>query len=128
VVGGASVGDGDALLELDELDELGEVGVGEGLEALPLLEADWPACAVGDGFEDAPARACRWCRRAAAWVAAADVDACVLGVDAVWLVVWAGAVRANSVTRPTAVTALSWVALQVSLDRRRRPTVRVSPG
>ena len=116
-------------LELDELDELGEVAVGVGLEALALLEADWPAWTVGEGLDDAPARACRWCRRAAAeWVAAADVDACVLGVVTVWLVVWAGAVRANNVTRPTAVTVLSCVARQVSLDRRRRPTVRVSPA
>ncbi len=84
-------------------------------------EADWPACTVGWGFADAPGCACRWCRRAAG-VAAADVDGCMLGVVPVWLVVWAGAVRANKVTRPTAVTVLSCVARQVSLDRRRRPT------
>jgi hypothetical protein len=45
-----------------------------------------------------------------------------------WPTVWAGAVRANRVAMPTAVTALSWVARQVSLDRRRRPAARVSPG
>jgi hypothetical protein len=134
--GGDSEGDGVGLLEpdppdpldpLDPLDVPGVVGVGVGRPAPELPDADGPACTVGWAFGDAPACACRWCRRAAAWVeAAADVGACVLGV--LWLVVWAGAVRANNVTRPTAVTALSWVARQVSLDRRRRPTVRVSPG
>jgi hypothetical protein len=43
-------------------------------------------------------------------------------------VFWAGAVRANKVAMPTAATALSWVVRQVSFDRRRSPTARVSPG
>jgi hypothetical protein len=42
--------------------------------------------------------------------------------------VGAGAVRANKVARPTAVTALSWVARQVRRDRRRSPAARVAPG
>jgi hypothetical protein len=51
------------------------------------------------------------------------------GAAAVLLtVVCAGAVRANRVASPTAVTALSWVARQVSRDRRRRPSVRAAPG
>jgi len=43
-------------------------------------------------------------------------------------VVWAGAVRANRVARPTAVTALSWVARQVRRERRRSPVARAAPG
>src|SRR5262245_41845239 len=35
--------------------------------------------------------------------------------------VWAGGVLANTAVKPTAATALSPVACQVSLDRRRRP-------
>ncbi len=52
----------------------------------------------------------------------------VPGTAAVWLVVWAGAVRTNKVTRPTTVTVLSWVARQVSLDSLRSPLARVSAG
>jgi hypothetical protein len=136
VLGGASVGEGEALLEAGagELDLPDALGVPAGpeelaeLEELEELEDPAPACTVGWGFEDALACACRWCLRAAWVAAAADVDGCRLGVVAVWLVVWAGAVRANKVARPTAVTALSCVARQVSRDRRRRPAVRASPG
>jgi len=35
--------------------------------------------------------------------------------------VWAGALLANIAVKPTAATALSPVACQVSLDRRRKP-------
>jgi len=42
--------------------------------------------------------------------------------------VWAGAVRANKVAKPTAVTALSWVARQVRRERRRSPAERVARG
>jgi hypothetical protein len=42
--------------------------------------------------------------------------------------VWAGAVRANKVAKPTAVSALSWVARHVRRERRRRPAVRAAPG
>jgi hypothetical protein len=52
----------------------------------------------------------------------------VLGALVVSLTAWAGAVRANRVAKPTAVTALSCVARQVSLDRRRSPVARASPG
>jgi hypothetical protein len=37
------------------------------------------------------------------------------------LTVAAGAVRANSTAKPTVASALSWVARQVSRDRRRSP-------
>jgi hypothetical protein len=39
-----------------------------------------------------------------------------------------GAVRANRVAMPTVASALSWVARQVSLPRRRRPASRVFVG
>ena len=42
--------------------------------------------------------------------------------------VWVGAVRANKVAMPTAVTALSWVVRQVSLDSLRSPAARASSG
>ena len=46
------------------------------------------------------------------------------GLTAVWLLaVWAGALRANRTAKAAAVIALSWVVRQVSLDRRRRPSV-----
>jgi hypothetical protein len=51
-------------------------------------------------------------------------DAGVLSLAAVC----AGAVRANNVAKPTAVTALSWVARQVRRDRRRNPAARAAPG
>ena len=43
-----------------------------------------------------------------------------------WSAVWAGAVRANRVAKPTAVTALSCVARQVRRERRRSPAERVA--
>ena len=61
-------------------------------------------------------------------LAEVSADAWVLGALAVWLVVWAGAVRAKRVARPTAVTALSWVARQVSRESLRSPWARVSAG
>jgi hypothetical protein len=42
-------------------------------------------------------------------------------------VVLAWAECANRAAKPTALTALSWVARQVSLDRRLSPWVRDSP-
>jgi len=51
----------------------------------------------------------------------------VLGAVVVWSAVWTGAVRANRVAKPTAVTALSWVARQVRRDRRRSPAERAEP-
>ena len=50
------------------------------------------------------------------------------GLTAVWLAVWAGALRAKSTAKAAAVIALSWVVRQVSLERRRRPCVLLSPG
>lgn len=40
----------------------------------------------------------------------------------------AGAVRANKAAKPTAATALSWVARQVRRERRRSPAARAAPG
>ena len=45
-----------------------------------------------------------------------------------WSAVWAGAVRANSVAKPTAATALSSVARQVRRERRRNPAERAAAG
>ena len=44
------------------------------------------------------------------------------------LTVCAGAVRANNVANPTVASAPSWVARQVSRDRRRSPAERVASG
>jgi hypothetical protein len=97
--------------------------------------AAWPACAVGWAPAWTPAG---MVRRAALWrrlvgeevgVAEADVDGSALGAAVAWpTVVCAGAARANKVAKPTAVTALSWVARQVRRERRRSPTVRAASG
>jgi hypothetical protein len=128
-LGGASVGDGDELRdplgELEEPDELD--GLGE-REPLPDGLADWPARTVGR----APARTfLPWWL--AAWLGVpagdeADADGSVPVAALAALAVWAGAVRANRVAKPTAVTALSCVARQVRRDRRRSPAERVAPG
>jgi hypothetical protein len=61
--------------------------------------------------------------------AGAGGDVFAVGAAVVSLaVVWAGAARANKVAKPSAVTALSWVARHVRRERRRRPAVRVAPG
>jgi hypothetical protein len=44
------------------------------------------------------------------------------------LIVCAGAVRANNVARPTVASAPSWVARQVSRDKRRSPAERAASG
>ena len=55
--------------------------------------------------------------------------AVTLGVGRGWLTtVWAGALRANSVAKPTVASAPSWVARQVSRDRRRSPADRAASG
>ena len=88
-------------------------------------------CAAARGVAEAVARVrLRWAVAGAEPDGAApagEVDtagAAVLSPAAVW----AGAVRANSVAMPTAVTALSWVARQVRRERRRKPSVRAAPG
>jgi hypothetical protein len=48
--------------------------------------------------------------------------------DTVLLTVWAGALRANKVAKPTAVTVPSWVARQVRRDSRRSPAARAAPA
>jgi hypothetical protein len=56
------------------------------------------------------------------------VEGCVPEAAADWSTVWVGAVRANKVAKPTAVTALSCVARQVRRERRRSPAERAAPG
>jgi len=52
-----------------------------------------------------------------------------LAVGAGWLlIVAAGAVRANTTAKPTVAIAPSWVARQVSRDKRRSPWERASPA
>ncbi len=120
-LGGASVGDGD---EPDPPPDEPEVA-GE----LAELEAAWPGWTVG--LRLALGRA-TWRRLPVdeEWDpdGEADADSLALCAGAACAVVWAGAVRANKVAMPTAVTALSWVARQVSRDRRRSPAARASPG
>jgi hypothetical protein len=109
-------------VELGELDER---------ELLAVGVAAWPACAVGCTLGVA-VRAFLWCRwpAEAVGVPAGDpeADGPVLWAVLTWLTVWVGAMRANRVAKPTAATALSCVARQVSLDRRRSPMARASPG
>jgi hypothetical protein len=68
------------------------------------------------------------------WVLAGDGDgealvAFTVGAGAGGLLtVCAGAVRANSVAKPTVAIAPSWVARQVSRDRRRSPAERAASG
>jgi hypothetical protein len=97
-------------------------------DGAPDWEVGWPSARV---LADAVARARLW------WVLAgeeadearAEGDALAAGAGVVLLaVVWAGALRANKVAKPTAVTALSWVARQVRRDRRRSPAARAAPG
>jgi len=124
----------DPLPELDELDELevlGELGELDERELLAAGVAAWPACAVG--CAPGVAARCRLWRRwpaEAVGVPAEDAEAegPVPGAAVAALTVWVGAVRANKVAKPTAATALSWVARQVSLDRRRSPVARAAPG
>ena len=44
-----------------------------------------------------------------------------MGLAGAWAGAWACALLANTAAKPTAATALSPVACQVSLDRRRKP-------
>ena len=85
------------------LDELGEPGP-------PEDTAGWSGCALGRRPEVAR-RAVLWCRWPAAGVGVpaedGGTDGCMPAVRADWLAVWAGAVRANKVAKPTAVIALS---------------------
>lgn len=56
------------------------------------------------------------------------MDAFGLGLArAVLVTVVAGAECAKKAAKPTALTTLSWVARQVSLDRRRSLPARASP-
>lgn len=107
VVGGASVGEAGALL-------------GRG------AAAGWVdgAGLLGRGVAEAFLCGCRGLGVAAGRVEAAGVGV-LAGRRVVWLlVVWAGAVRANSTANAAAVIALSWVARQVSRESRRSPSAR----
>jgi hypothetical protein len=137
VVGGVSLGAGEEP-EPDVADVAEEPEEDEEAE-----KAEEPDEAAAAG----PARAVGWVPawtpaglvpRAALWrclevgegvgVVGADVDGPALGAAVAWPTVCAGAVRANKVAKPTAVTALSWVARQVRRERRRSPTVRAASG
>jgi len=92
--------------------------------------AAWGAGAAAWALADAVARA------RLGWVVTGDeLDGAgaggdVFAADAVvsLAAIWTGAVRANKVAKPTAVTALSWVARHVRRERRCRPAVRAAPG
>jgi hypothetical protein len=116
---------------LDEDAWLGEVEEAAELEPAEEAVAGWSGCALGR-IPGVAAFALRWCRWPAEAVgdpaADAETDGPVLGAVLTWLAAWVGAVRANRVAKPTAVTALSCVARQVSLDRRRSPVARACPG
>lgn len=133
-LGGASVDEGEEPCEPDppELDELDLLEGPDEPEPPAEGTAAWPACTVGW----TPDAACPflWCRWPAegAGVPAADeeieVEGCEPEAPVDWSAVWAGAVRANKVAKPTAATALSSVARQVSRERRRSPAERAAPG
>jgi hypothetical protein len=133
-LGGASVGGGDELREPPGEEEPDELeGLGE-REPLPDGLAAWPACMVGC-TPCPPGRLVLRCRLAARLgvpaaeeTGAADADGPVPEAALAWSAVWAGAVRANRVAKPTAVTALSCVARQVRRARRRSPAERAAPG
>ena len=131
------MGDGDELCglgllgALDEGAWLGELEEPDELEPAEGVVAGWSGRALGC-TPGVVVRTLRWCR----WPAEAvgdpaedtETDGSVLGAVLTWLAAWVGAVRANRVAKPTTVTALSCVARQVSLDRRRSPMARASPG
>ena len=138
-LGGANVGAGDEPDPLDEPDPPDEPDpldeLDEPLDELDEPAAAWPACTVGWAPPGEVAPTILWRRLFAEWEWARegpgvrhDVYGFALGASVAWLAVWAGAVRANKVAKPTAVTALSWVARQVRRERRRSPTARASPG
>jgi hypothetical protein len=125
------VGDGDELRDpLGEPEELDELeGPGEP-EPLPDGLAAWPARAMGwaPGALFRPT-ACRWLAEGVGVPAEeTEADGSVPEAVVAWSAVWAGAVRANRVAKPTAVTALSCVARQVRRERRRSPAERAAPG
>ena len=131
------MGDGDELCglgllgALDEDAWLGEFEEPGELEPAEEAVAGWSGRALGC-TPGVVVRALRWCRWPAEAVGDpaedAETDGPVPGAVLTWLTAWVGAVRANRVAKPTTVTALSCVARQVSLDRRRSPVARASPG
>jgi hypothetical protein len=137
-LGGASLAAGDEppppppLEPPDEPGEPDEPEAPDEPEELEERAVAGPGWTVGCAAPAALARArarCRWPADEAADPAGAPGAASLaLGACAACAVVWAGAVRANKAAMPTAVTALIWVARQVSRDRRRSPSARTSPG
>ena len=77
----------------------------------------------------------RWCRcrcTDGVGLGEGEGDGLAEGVAVVFGAVWlptvaAGAVRANRTAKPTVAIAPSWVARQVSRDRRRSPWDRACP-
>ena len=123
VLGGASVADLDG------------AGAAFWLALAVTWAAAWGAGAAAWALAEAVARArLGWAfpgEELDAVGAGAEAGGDVFAADAAVLwpaAVWAGAVRANRVAKPTAVTAPSWVARQVRRERRRSPAVRAAPG
>ena len=135
VGGGEAAGDGGAGAGA----ELGGAGAAAGAELPPPdppepeepdepeeLAADWAAPG-----EVAPATLWRCVLAEWAWEWPGDGHAVIgftVGVYVTWLAGWAGAVRTNKVTMPTAATALISVARQVSRLIRCNPAARASSG
>jgi hypothetical protein len=113
--GGASVGDLDG------------AGAAVGLALAVTCAA---ACGAGRLAEAVARARLRWALPGEVLDGAAAGEDVVAAGAAVVLPasVWAGAVRANRVAKPTAVIALSWVARQVRRERRRSPAARAASG
>ncbi len=131
-LGGVSVGAADELREPGPLGGPDERGPLPGLEAPgpPEDVAGWPGRAEGCPWAAAIGASlrCRWpAVGAGVPVDDAAADGSVPLAETDWLAGGAGAVRANRVAKPTAVTALSCVTRQVSWDRRRSPAERATP-
>jgi len=119
--------------ELDEPEEPEEPGEPDEPDEPEELAADWPVCAAAwtPPAEVAPATLWRCVLAVWAWECPGDGHAVIgfaIGVYVTWLAGWAGAVRTNKVTMPTAATALISVARQVSRLIRCSPTARASSG
>jgi hypothetical protein len=113
VVGGASVGRGGAAVAGAGA-AAGWAGAWAGVGLLVLATVRAFLDALADGLGVA--------------VAVAD-EVGAAGLAGAWLlVVWAGAVRANTIAKVAAARALSWVVRQVRRERRRRPSSLAVPA
>ena len=127
VVGGASVGVGDGVAGW-----LAGCGVGwpaAGEVAAGRVPAGWAACVTaGAAALRVPAA------RRAFWVCRAMCDGAAVAFagpagGVVWaLAAGAGAVRANTIAKPTVANAPSWVVRHVRRPSRRKPASRVPAG